>query len=524
MRLKHLLLLLAVLLIGENYLALAQETTEPTKTETKKGKDKKEKKKKEKKEKEKKEKKEKEPKAEKVKKEKPEKEKKEKEPKAEKVKEEKPEKEKKEKRERPPYVVNKLPSIGVGVGPISFFGDIDNRNSYFKYHQMRYGYSLRIEERIWSALGVSLGGLYGQVSESQRDNLTYKNFESTIMHGELDVILYLDNNLFINRASRFSPYLFGGVGYMMFEPKGDFLNEDGKPYILWEDGTIRTELPDETTISHIDPNSPDYNRTNFDGDYETALDFAYGDSATYEKTSLTIPVGVGLRYKLSDKFNFDVRGTFVLTQTDYLDNFKVGDGSIMDNDQFLYTEINLSYNLGSKTPGKEPSVYDDVSFDGIDDGDDDGDGVPNMTDQCADTPDGVPVDENGCPPDMDLDGVPDYKDEEPNSPVGAIVDINGITIGEEAVLVKDDTLAAQRKHLKEVYPSSAPEPVGQYHKFEEVKTGSKVDLGEFREVDLNNDGYISADEISNAIDAFFDGELDYTASKLHSLIDFFFDQ
>lgn len=514
MRLKHLLLLLTVFIIGENYLAVAQDTiTEEPKTETKKGKEKKEKKKKEKKEKE--------PKPEKVKEPKPEKVKEEK---AEKVKEEKPEKEKKEKRERPPYVVNKLPSIGVGVGPVSFFGDIDNRNSYFKYHQMRYGYSLRIEERIWSALGVSLGGMYGQVAENQRDLLTYKNFESTIMHGELDVLIYLDNNWIINRASRFSPYLFGGVGYMMFEPKGDFLNEDGKPYILWEDGTIRTELPDETTISHIDPTSPDYNRTNFDGSYETAIDVAYGDSATFEKASLTIPIGLGLRYKLSDKFNFDVRGTFVLTQTDYLDAFKVGGGSIMDNDQFLYTEINFSYNIGSKSPGRESSVYDDVSFEGIDEGDDDGDGVPNMADKCANTPSGVTVNEDGCPPDMDLDGVPDYKDEEPNSPAGAIVDIDGVTIGEEAVLVKDDTLAAQRKHLKEVYPSSAPEPVGQYHKFEEVKTGSKVDLGEFREVDLNNDGYISADEISNAIDAFFDGELDYTASKLHSLIDFFFDQ
>lgn len=496
MRLKHLLLLLSFFIIGENYLALAQETTEEPKTE--KGKEKKAKK----------EKKEKEPKEEK----------------AEKVKEEKPEKEKKEKRERPPYVVNKLPSIGVGAGAMSFFGDIDSRNSYFKNHHMRYGYALHIEERIWSALGVSLNGLYGQVAENQRDLLTYKNFESTIMHGEFDVILYLDNNLFINRASRFSPYLFGGVGYMMFEPKGDFFNEDGKGYVLWDDGTIRTEEQNETSIGNIDPTSPDYNRTNFDGDYETSLDFAYGDSATYEKTSLTIPFGVGLRYKLSDKFNFDIRGTYVLTQTDYLDNFKVGGGSIMDNDQFLYTEVSFYYNIGSKSPGRESSIYDDVSFEGIDEGDDDGDGVPNMKDQCANTPNGVSVNEDGCPPDMDLDGVPDYKDEEPNSPVGAIVDIDGVTIGEEAVLTRDDTLAAQRKHLKEVYPSSAPEPVGQYHKFEEVKTGSKVDLGEFREVDLNNDGYISADEISNAIDAFFDGELDYNASKLHALIDFFFDQ
>lgn len=436
----------------------------------------------------------------------------------------------KKKRERPPYVVNKYPTIGLGVGPMTFIGDIDSRNSYTKYHQMRYGYTLRVEQRFWSALGVSLSGLYGQVAENQRDVLTYKNFEATIMAGELDVILYLDNNLFINRASRFSPYLFGGVGYMSFTNKGDFLNEDGIPYYLWDDGTIRTEEKDEQTIGNIDPTSPDYNITRFDGDYESDFVTTYEDTngtvlANYETTSLTIPLGLGLRYKLSDRFNVDFRGTYVITQTDYVDNFKKGSGGFFDNDQFLYTELHFSYNIGSKGPLREPSIFDDVNFAELDNGDDDGDGVINVDDKCAGTPEGVPVNEDGCPPDMDLDGVPDYKDEEPNSPAGAVVDINGVTIGEEVILADDDTIPALRKNLKEVYPSSAPEPVGQYHQFEKPDMGgSKADLGEFSAVDQNGDGYISAEEISWAIDAFFEGELDYTAQKLHSLIDFFFDQ
>lgn len=439
------------------------------------------------------------------------------------------EEEPKKKRVRPPYAVNKLPTIGVGVGPLTFIGDIDSRLSYTKYHQMRYGYTLRVEERIWSALGVALSGMYGQVAENQRDIYTYRNFEATMINGEFDVILYLDNNLFINRASRFSPYLFGGVGYMTFTTKGDFLNEDGIPYVLWEDGTIRTEEMDEQTIGNIDPTSPDYNITNFDGNYESDFVTAYEDTngtilANYETTSLTIPFGLGLRYKLSDKFNVDFRGTYVITMTDYLDNYKTGGSDLLSNDQFLYTELHFSYNIGSKGPVKEPSIFDDVDFAALDNGDDDGDGVINVNDKCAGTPEGVPVNEDGCPPDMDLDGVPDYKDEEPNSPEGAIVDIDGVTIGEEAIVLSDDTIPAMHKHLKEVYPSSAPEPVGQYHMFEKPDTGSKADLGEFSAVDTNGDGYISAEEIAGAIDAFFDGELDMTANQLHGLIDFFFDQ
>lgn len=45
--------------------------------------------------------------------------------------------------------------------------------------------------------------------------------------------------------------------------------------------------------------------------------------------------------------------------------------------------------------------------------DSDGDGVPDRKDDCPNTPQGVAVDENGCPVDTDGDGVPDYKDDCP---------------------------------------------------------------------------------------------------------------
>jgi outer membrane protein OmpA-like peptidoglycan-associated protein/tetratricopeptide (TPR) repeat protein/YHS domain-containing protein len=42
--------------------------------------------------------------------------------------------------------------------------------------------------------------------------------------------------------------------------------------------------------------------------------------------------------------------------------------------------------------------------------------------------------------------------------------------------------------------------------------------------DKNNDGKISADEITLAIDGFFDGDNDFTVEKINGLIDFFFEQ
>jgi OOP family OmpA-OmpF porin len=60
------------------------------------------------------------------------------------------------------------------------------------------------------------------------------------------------------------------------------------------------------------------------------------------------------------------------------------------------------------------------------DSDSDGDGVFDRFDRCVDTPQGAPVDKNGCSLDSDHDGVFDYNDKCPGtSPVGVIVDENG---------------------------------------------------------------------------------------------------
>ncbi len=57
--------------------------------------------------------------------------------------------------------------------------------------------------------------------------------------------------------------------------------------------------------------------------------------------------------------------------------------------------------------------------------DSDHDGVLDIHDQCPDTPEGVLVDEMGCPLDTDGDGVYDYLDECPGTPAGVAVDAKG---------------------------------------------------------------------------------------------------
>jgi predicted phosphodiesterase len=61
----------------------------------------------------------------------------------------------------------------------------------------------------------------------------------------------------------------------------------------------------------------------------------------------------------------------------------------------------------------------------------DGDGVFDMMDQCADTPEGATVNENGCT-DTDADGVADTDDLCPETPAGTVVDETGCPLANDA--------------------------------------------------------------------------------------------
>lgn len=76
-----------------------------------------------------------------------------------------------------------------------------------------------------------------------------------------------------------------------------------------------------------------------------------------------------------------------------------------------------------------PNTPADVSIDGV--GcplDSDKDGVADGRDSCPDTPTGISVDRKGCPLDTDGDNVPNSKDKCPGTPAGTPVTINGCPI------------------------------------------------------------------------------------------------
>jgi hypothetical protein len=445
--------------------------------------------------------------------------------KTKKEKAEKPEKEPKEKKEkkpRPPYYDNKLPYIYVGGGNLSLFNDdLKDGANLYNVASWKWGVNAGIEHRTFSAVGFSLNFLYGWLGSSERSpttsttdnmNLGNRNIETEIMNLDFKINVYLDNNLFINRSSRWSPYLFGGVGYILqMKQRTDLQDADNNRYWYWDDGTVRDRAKTQENLGTA-------NVLDIDNDYETDLKESF-DGRKLETSALTFPFGVGLRYKFGRKFHADISATYYWSLTDHLDGYKNGS----QTDHFIYTSVGFAYHIAAKKEQPDSSIFDNFDFFTIDEADDDGDGVKNIEDLCSNTPAGAQVDEYGCPLDSDNDGVPDYRDNEASAD-SVLVDANGVEINPDFIVLPD-TNAIAHAIIYLAYPSMEFPAVGNYYSFEKPKVEERgKELGDFVQVDQNEDGFISADEITWAIDAFFEGELDFSAAKLHDLIDFFFDQ
>jgi OOP family OmpA-OmpF porin len=136
---------------------------------------------------------------------------------------------------------------------------------------------------------------------------------------------------------------------------------------------------------------------------------------------LIIPVGAGLKFRLSELINLDLGYTMYYTDGDNLDGYPHG----INKDKFSYGYAGLEFALGKKgkkqlqwhNPAKQ--LYDDVQTQkatlaaSLDSAkqinarltadvdkltkDSDGDGVSDYFDKCPGTPDSTKVDGAGCP-------------------------------------------------------------------------------------------------------------------------------
>ena len=326
------------------------------------------------------------------------------------------------------------PTIGLGTGMLSFYGDIYDK--HFQAPMVSHiGYELNVAQPINDYLQFDFYVLRGKLGANERfvSGARNLNFESQITAGGVNVMYDFGN--FLKKERTASPYITLGIETFEFLSKTDLYDKYGNKYNYWSDGSIRNLSSTDALASSASIVERDYK-------YETDIRELNADGfGKYHENSWAIPVGIGYTFKISDHFNFKMGATMHFTFTDYIDGVTQNSVGIRagnsKKDNFMMTSFSLHYDFFAKKKDGENAVDEPLTADDLltmDYADSDSDGVVDLKDNCPGTPHGIPVDINGCPLDDDQDGIPNYKDEELNTPTGALVDANGVQMSDSLLL------------------------------------------------------------------------------------------
>jgi len=292
----------------------------------------------------------------------------------------------------------------------------------FKYqNENKFGGGLSVVKALSNVFSIRGQFLYGGVAGTKRgdayDAATNKvaaddftgtvyypsgrYFKTNIMEGSIQLIFNVSNLSFTGKVGqdrKFALYMFAGHGLVSFE----------------------TELFRLLTDDKVDQ--------------------------TGKTTEAVNPVGLGLKFKINNKFDLTLEGTMRRVNSDKLDAFAVKESA---NDYYGYTALGFNYKFGKAGADGESiewvnpleamnnDIHQNRERINTLTGDNDADGVSNFFDKDSNTPEGDKVDGAGVSLDVDGDGVPDSQDEDNFTPRGAKVNESGVAIDSDGDGVPD---------------------------------------------------------------------------------------
>ncbi|MBC7863107.1 MAG: hypothetical protein IAF38_09040 [Bacteroidia bacterium] len=321
------------------------------------------------------------------------------------------------------------PSIGIGTGMFSFYGDVYSKN-YQAPWTSRVAYDLSISQPLSKSFRLNFYILFGKLGANERiDDKRFVNFESQIRLGGLNVMYTFDH--FFSDKLKIRPWVSLGFEGFEFLSKTDTYDRFGNKYYYWSDGSIK----------NIDENASNaQNAVELVRDYKYESDIRESNLdgfGKYPERSWSIPIGGGALMKIGERFEFKIGATFHYAFTDYIDGISqksVGDRvGNKRKDCFVMTSFSLHYDLvtKSKLDTLPKDHFDFVDFVALDKEDEDGDNVRDFEDICHGTPAGVKVTKDGCPVDTDEDWIPDYRDDEEGTPKGVLANGKGVGYTDE---------------------------------------------------------------------------------------------
>ncbi|WP_316787238.1 DUF6089 family protein [Pedobacter frigiditerrae] len=173
--------------------------------------------------------------------------------------------------------------VGINAGGASYLGDLNQYNPV-KISGIAAGAFAKLNFDPHFGLGLHYN--YGKVkaTDSHSSNAQFRDRNLSFYTPLNELSLLLDFNLFdlysYGPKRRFTPYIFAGIGAVIFQPK--------------------TEYKDEEYLLRL---------------YNTE-----GQSESYKSCTITIPYGVGARYKLKNNWTVFSQIGYRSPLTDYIDD------------------------------------------------------------------------------------------------------------------------------------------------------------------------------------------------------------
>lgn len=406
------------------------------------------------------------------------------------------------------------PTIGVGVGTIGFYGDLNDKK-YGSPLGSNLAYNVYVIQPLSNSFNVKFNFTIGEIKSEERSLQRNVNFATDIRSGAL--LLEYNFSKWLSNDRKITPFITAGVESVEFNPKTDLEGFGSEKYNYWSDGTIRNIAEDAANadISVV---------VNRDYSYETDIrEAGFNPTTTYSERAFSIPVGAGVTMHLNDNFDFRFESILHLTFSDYMDGITpktsreyVGSRKgNANNDHFWFNGISISYNFQKIAPAEPIEFLDDGPVDYLATGnteDYDQDGVIDLIDKCPDTPKEVQVDSLGCAVDSDGDGVPDYKDEELNTEYPEFANDKGVELSDDMIYDSylkyiDSTGANAEVIQRDFRGKGAKKPsykvqLGEYNSGETpAEMGSFLNLPDLNKIESNGKIIFAAGNFKSIADA-----------------------
>jgi outer membrane protein OmpA-like peptidoglycan-associated protein len=350
--------------------------------------------------------------------------------------------------------------IGVKGGISSVAGDVRSvfPTGGFGLHVRKalgYIFSLRAEYTWNRARGLNFSSSSGYTRDPAWTSAGYNpltdkvfyNYKTTIQDLSIQGVVTLNNVRFHKAKTGFNVYAFGGIGGTIYDTWVNAKDAAGNPYKALFNSTASGTYSNRKDVKKI-------LKAGMDKSYETHAETDPLQPKLFGKSfKPSFQIGVGMAFKLSNKFNLAIEDRFTSIKTDLLDGQQWQENTYIypsgvgvnvpamtrDFDSYNFLSVGLNYNIGKKSV--EPLwwanpldyAYNEINAPRhmklpkpvLDDAD--GDGVTDQFDHEPNTPAGAPVDSHGVSKDTDGDGVPDIKDKELITPTQCQpVDADGV--------------------------------------------------------------------------------------------------